>query len=217
MVKMVRYGMLIETDRCIGCDICLKACKDEFTGNDYSHYSAAQPEPSYGYGPDMTFGLPNTPLTVKPWVSHGHLWMKVKEETKGKYPDIKVRYVPMPCMHCDDPPCVKNSINGAVYKRQDGIVIIDPDKGINQRNLVESCPYDRIYLNTSKMIPQKCTFCAHLIDKSMLPRCVEACPLNVLTFGDLDDPNSELSKKVVALKAKPINQKYQTGPNVYYT
>lgn len=214
---MVHYGMLIEANRCIGCDICLKACKDEFVGNDYSPYSAPQPESSYGYGSDMTFGLPNIPSKVKPWVSHGHLWMDVHEDTRGKHPNVMVRYVPMPCMHCDDPPCVKSSINGAVYKRQDGIVIIDPDKSINQTHIVESCPYGRIYLNSSIMIPQKCTFCAHLVDKSKLPRCVEACPLKVITFGDFDDSNSELSKKVAELKAKPLHQEYRTRPNVYYT
>jgi Fe-S-cluster-containing dehydrogenase component len=209
--------MLIEADRCIGCDICLKACKDEFIGKDYPPYSASQPEPSYGFGSDMSFGWPNTPTTVKPWVTHGHLWMNVHEQTCGSYPNIKMRYVPMPCMHCDDPPCVKASTNGAVYKRQDKIVIIDPDKSINQPKIVESCPYGRIYSNSTMMIPQKCTFCAHLVDKNKLPRCVEACPLKVIIFGDLDDPNSDVSKKVVALKAKPLHQEYKTRPNVYYT
>lgn len=214
---MVIYSMLIEADRCIGCDICLKACKDEFVGNDHPPYSASQPEPSYGYGSDMTFGWPDTPSTVKPWISHGHLWMDVHEYTWGSYPNIKVRYVPMPCMQCDEPPCLEASINGSVYKRTDGIVIIDPDKSKNQTHIVDSCPYDRIYLNTANMLPQKCTFCAHLVEKGNLPRCVEACPIKVMTFGDIDDPNSEISKKIAALKAKPLHQEYGTRPKVYYT
>ena len=209
--------MLIEAGRCIGCDICLKACKDEFVGNDHPPHSASQPETSYGYGSDTTFGWPNTPSKATPWVSHGHLWMDVREQTEGRYPDIKVRYVPKPCMQCDDPPCVKASNNGAVYRRTDGIVIIDPERSKDQTQIVDSCPYDRIYLNSVKMIPQKCTFCAHLVDKGMPPRCVEACPLKVITFGDLDDPDSEVSKKVKALKAKPLHEELGTRPKVYYS
>jgi Fe-S-cluster-containing dehydrogenase component len=209
--------MLIEADRCIGCDVCLKACKDEFVGNDYPPYSASQPESSYGYGSDTTFGWPNTPSKVTPWVSHGHLWIDVREQTEGSYPNIKVRYIPKPCMQCDDSPCVKASNNDAVYKRPDGIVIIDPEKSKDQTQIVDSCPYDRIYLNSVKMIPQKCTFCAHLIDKGMSPRCVEACPLKVITFGDLDDPDSEVSKKVKTRKAKPLHEELGTQPKVYYS
>jgi len=214
---MVRYGMLIEAERCIGCDICLKACKDEYIGNEYPPYSASQPEPSYGYSSNMTFGWPNTPSTATPWVSHGHLWMDVREQTQGTYPHIKVRYVPMPCMQCDDPSCLKASTNGAVYKRPDGIVIIDPEKSRNQTQIIDACPYGKIYLNSEKAIPQKCTFCVHLVDKGSQPRCVEACPLKVITFGDLEDPKSEVSKKVEALKAKPLHQEYGTRPKVYYT
>lgn len=213
---MVRYGMLIEADRCIGCDICLKACKDEFVGNDYPPYSVSQPEPSYGFDSNMTFGWPNTPSTATPWVSHGHLWMDVREQTRGTYPNINVRYVPMPCMHCDDPPCLKASTNGAVYRRPDGIVIIDPEKSQNQTQIVDSCTYSRIYLNSEKMIPQKCTFCVHLVEEGNLPRCVDACPLKIISFGDLDDPNSEVSKKITTLNSKSLHQEYGTRPKVYY-
>ena len=214
---MVRYGMLIEVERCVGCDVCVKACKDEFVGNDYPPYSAAQPETLYGYGPNMSFGWPNTPNMVTPWVSHGHLWIDVREQTWGKYPKIRVRYFPMPCMQCEDPPCLKASEGGAIYKRPDGIVIIDPEKSRDQARLVDSCPYGKIYLNSKMTIPQKCTFCVHLVKKEKPPRCVEACPLSVITFGDLDDPDSEVSKKVLTLKAKPLHPEYGTRPKVFYT
>ena len=213
---MVRYGMLVEADKCIGCDICLKACKDEYVGNDYLPNSAAAPETSYGYGGNETYGWPDTPSTLTPWVAHGHLWMNVLEQISGKYPNVSMRYVPLPCVHCDDAPCAKAATNNAIYTRDDGIVIIDPEKSNNQKQIVDSCPYGVIYWNTSKMIPQKCTFCAHLAGTGKQPRCVEACPLTVLTFGDISDPNSDISKKIASTQAKPLHPEYATKPKVYY-
>jgi tetrathionate reductase subunit B len=214
---MVRYGMLIEADRCIGCDVCLKACKDEYVGNDYSPYSAAQPETSYGYGQNGAFGWPDTPSTLTPWVTIGHLWMNVFEQTSGKYPNVNTRYVPLPCMHCDDAPCAKAATNNAIYTMDNGIVIIDAQKSSNQNKIVKSCPYGVIYWNNEKLIPQKCTFCAHLVEKGMQPRCVEACPLTVITFGDIGDPNSDISKKIASTEAKPLHPEYGTKPKVYYS
>ena len=213
---MPRYGMIAETDRCLGCDICLKACKDEFTGNDYAPYSAAQPEVSYGYGADRTFGWPSTPSQVIEWTSHGHLWMRVEERLWGTYPRLQVRYLPLPCMHCSSAPCIDAALDGAVFRRPDGIVLIDPEKSRGQRQLVDACPYGRIEWNDEKGIPQKCTFCVHLLDQGGTPRCVEACPFSVLTFGDLDDPQSDVSLKLKALDARPLNPEYKTQPCVHY-
>jgi Fe-S-cluster-containing dehydrogenase component len=214
---MVRYGMLVEADRCIGCDICLKSCKDEYVDNDYPPYSLRQPNPSYGYGPDNTFGVPKTNNTITPWVSSGHLWMKVDERVWGTYPHILVRYIPKPCMHCDDPPCLKAATQDAISVRSDGIVIIDPMKSQRQAQLVGACPYKRIYYNAGQQIPQKCTFCIHRVVQDKHPRCVEACPLKILTFGDLDNPTSDVSKKIIALDARPLFPEYHTRPKVYYT
>jgi len=214
---MTKYGMLIETDVCIGCDVCLKACKDEFEGNDYLPYSAAQPTSSYGYGTNSTFGWPDTPSKLTPWYTNGHLWMNVKELIVGRYPAIKGRYLPTPCMQCDDAPCKKASTGGAITTRSDGILLIDPVKSAGQSQLVASCPYAAIFWNGSQNIPQKCTFCAHLVDQGKTPRCVEACPVSAMTFGDLNDPGSQIAKKVKALNAEQLHPEYGTQPKVYYS
>ncbi len=210
---MARYGMVIDVGRCIGCSVCVRTCQDEFIGNDYPPYSVAQPEAQYGYYGTSAYPDGTTP-TGKAWYKPGHTWMKDVEVVNGKFPNVQMRYVPQPCMECDDPPCVKAAQGGAVYKRPDGIVIIDPTKSSGQKQLVAACPYGRIYWNEDKAIPQMCTFCAHLIDKGQNPKCVDACPLSLITVGDLSDPNSAVSK--LASKSEPLHPEYNAKPKVTY-
>jgi len=143
--------------------------------------------------------------------------MRQIERERGKYPKVKVAYTPLPCMHCDDALCIKAAHDGAVYRRPDGIVIIDPEKSKGQKNLLSACPYRVIYWNEEKNIPQKCTLCAHLLDAGWKePRCVEACPTGALTFGDLDDPNSEVSKLAASGKAEILHPEYEMKEKVTY-
>jgi len=126
-----------------------------------------------------------------------------------------VQTTPTLCVHCDDPSCAKAAKDGAVYKREDGVVIIDPEKSKGQKAIKDACPVGAIYWNDELGIPQKCTMCAELLDdpdylsylgdsKFKKPRCVEACPNRALLFGDLDDPESAVSKAVAAGKVTPL-------------
>jgi Fe-S-cluster-containing dehydrogenase component len=187
---MKNYGMLIDIDKCTGCYNCFLACRDEHYGNEYPPISSAQP-------------------------FKDHFWMQIIERERGKYPKVKVSFIPKPCMHCDDPPCARPSVNGAVYKRPDGIVIIDPEKSVGQKEIVSSCPHRVIFWNEAKNIPQKCTLCAHLLDKGWKePRCVEACPTGALVFGDLDDPKSEIAK--LWNSAQALHPELELKPRVKY-
>ena len=189
-----KYGMIIDVTRCNGCYNCFLACRDEFYGNDYPGYSAAQP-------------------------FSGQQWVKVLEKDRGQYPKVKVAYTVVPCMHCENAPCVEASFNKAVYQRPDGIVIIDPVKAQGQKQIVDACPYRVIYWNEQKNIPQKCTFCAHVLDQGWKePRCVEACPTKALVFGDVNDPDSEISKVIATAKGKleVLHPEYGLTPNVKY-
>jgi len=189
---LAKYGLVIDVNKCSGCYNCYLACRDEYCGNDYPPYSLAQPYT-------------------------GHFWMRQIERERGKYPKVKVAYTPLPCMHCDDALCIKAAQDGAVYRRPDGIVIIDPEKSKGQKNLLSACPYRVIYWNEEKNIPQKCTLCAHLLDAGWKePRCVEACPTGALTFGDLDDPNSEVSKLAASGKAEILHPEYEMKEKVTY-
>ena len=92
------------------------------------------------------------------------------------------------------------ALDGAVYRREDGIVLIDPEKAKGQKQIVNACPYRVIFWNEELQLPQKCTMCAHMLDAGEKePRCVEACPTTALIFGDLDDPQSDISEAFAAV------------------
>ena len=189
---MAKYGMVIDIKKCNGCYNCFMACRDEYWDNDYPPYSLGQP------------------VT-------GHFWMRLVERERGKYPKVKVAYTPITCMQCEDATCIKAAQNGAVYRRQDGIVIIDPQKARGQKEIVASCPYRVIYWNEEKEVPQKCTLCAHLLDAGWKePRCVEACPTGALVFGDLDNPKSEVARLLASGNTEILHPEYNLKEKVSY-
>ncbi|QDR81190.1 4Fe-4S dicluster domain-containing protein [Sporomusa termitida] len=178
----MRLGIAIDSRLCMSCYCCYMACKDEHCG-----YASALSAPQ----PMM-----------------GHFWLDIREWERGDSSrKIKTATVPTPCSHCQEPACMAAAANGAVYKRPDGIVIIDPVKSKGQKAIVDACPIGAVYWNEELAIPQKCTMCAELLDASgylthlgdpqlKVPRCVEACPNNALIFGDLDDPESAIARVI---------------------
>jgi Fe-S-cluster-containing dehydrogenase component len=189
---MSRLSIFIDIDKCSGCYNCFLACRDEYYGNDYLPLSAAQP-------------------------LNDQFWMQIREVERGVYPKPKLDYVPMPCLHCESAPCVDAAPEGAVYRRPDGIVIIDPQKAKDHPEIVNSCPYRVIFWNPETRIPQKCTMCAHRLDEgAKQPRCVESCPTGALVFGDLDDPDSEIAGLCAEKNTEELHPEYQTSPLVKY-
>lgn len=172
---------VIDIAKCNGCYNCQLVCKDEHCDNEWLPYAKQQPE-------------------------IGQFWMKMNETVHGSVPKVKIEYVPTPCMHCDDAACLKAAKNGAVYRRDDGLVIIDPVKAKGAKAIVDACPYGAVYWNEEQQIPQKCTGCAHLLDEGRLPRCVESCATGALQFGeeeDFKDPIAEAEVMLPELGAKP--------------
>ena len=184
--------MAIDVNKCVGCYNCFLTCRDEYAGNTYPGYSAAQP------------------------MSGGN-WMRVSEIERGTYPHVRVDYVPATCSHCDSAACVKLDQTGAIYRRSDGIVLIDPEKAKGNKELLKTCPYRKIEWNEELQTPQKCTFCAHLLDAGEPePRCVESCPSGALVFGDLDDPASAVSRLVATGATEVLQPGYAMGEKVTY-
>ena len=195
---MARYGILIDLNRCTGCMTCVLACKQE---------NLTRP---------------------RIW------WNKVLEIESDAldYPQF-VRYA---CMHCDDPPCVAACPEKAIYKRPDGVVLIDQKKCRGHGECIPACPYGVIEKNPDQEyfpgvnlsagedaeafrthLPgraSKCTLCVHRIDEGREPACVAGCPSRVMTFGDLDDPDSPIREKL--WKSSQLLSSSGADPKVTY-
>ena len=153
---MKKWNLIIDVGKCHNSNNCFLSVVDEYQGNDHPGYSAAMPK-------------------------HGHHWIDHLRKERGQAPMVDLTYVPTMCNHCDNAPCIKLAENGAVTKRSDGIVIIDPEKAKGQRKLVDSCPYGAIWWNDEKEIPQTWIFDAHLLDRGWKePRPVQAVARGVL-------------------------------------
>ena len=199
----MRYGMVIDLKRCIGCYSCTVACKAEH----------------------------NTPPGV--------FWARVLEKEEGQYPSVRRTFLPVLCNHCQEAPCVDICPTGASQKREDGIVFIDDDVCIGCRACMMACPYqnryywgkpkDTIYFpkvpnpyevtapqEFQRAVAQKCNFCLARLEKGLEPACVVTCLASARTFGDLDDPTSEVSQLIRKRRGFQLQSELGTEPSVYY-
>lgn len=187
---MKKWNMVIDVAECINCNLCTLAAMDEYVDNDFPGYSAAMPK-------------------------HGHRWINILQKERGQVPMIDVAYVPTTCNHCDDAPCMKADKTGAIRKREDGIVLIDPEKAKGQKNLVDACPYGHIWWNEESQLPQKWTFDAHLIDQGWTQtRGHQVCPTGAMRAIKVED--AEMQRLAREEQLEVMEPQRGTKPRVYY-
>ncbi|MBI5943262.1 MAG: polysulfide reductase NrfD [Chloroflexi bacterium] len=141
-------------------------------------------------------------------------WVKYVET--GSYPDVRRRFQVTRCNHCANPPCVRICPVTAMYQRDDGIVEFDPSICIGCKSCMQACPYDSIYLDPETNTAAKCTFCAHRLDVGLEPACVVVCPEHAILAGDLNDPASEISRKLSTAQVSVRKPEQGTGPKLFY-
>lgn len=200
----MRYAMVIDLRKCVGCNACTAACKQ----------SNATPP--------------------------GIFWSRVINYETGDYPDARLRFLPMLCMHCQDAPCLEACPTGATYRGEGGLVLVNDDLCVGCRYCIMACPYEARTYNPerpheyyagkglteyeqmvvigqhAKGAIEKCNFCAPRLKQGKLPACVATCPSSARTFGDLEDPESEVSKLVASGLAKSRLEEQGTHPSVFF-
>ena len=203
---MTRLAIAINLDRCVGCHTCALSCK-------------------------MQNNVPD-----------GMLWNRVLTEgcerfdsAEGTYPNLSRTYLPLACQHCENPACERVCPTGATYKDDKGRVEIDYDKCIGCRMCMAACPYNARTFNwndpvratgasygdarvpeRARGVMEKCTLCKERTDEGDEPMCVRCCPADARIFGDLDDPNSEVSKLLASREYTQLHAEFGTKPSVYY-
>jgi molybdopterin-containing oxidoreductase family iron-sulfur binding subunit len=196
----VRWGMLIDTNKCAdGCTDCVQACNDEhgLTGFD-------------------------RPQTDAQWIRK----VTLKDRQTGH-----TQTLPLLCQHCEKPPCVDVCPTGASFRREDGIVLVDKHICIGCRYCMMACPYkarsfvheklqdQKPYAPRGKGTVESCTFCVHRVDNDRTPACVEACSAenhNAMVFGDMHDPDSNLSRQLRKYNSRQIRADLELNTGVRY-
>ena len=142
-------------------------------------------------------------------------WVEYTE--KGHYPNVSRHFLPRLCNHCSKPQCVDVCPTGATYKRpQDGVVVVDSGVCIGCKYCVQACPYDARFLNPVTGFAEKCDFCIHRVTNGLVPACVNTCVGGARIFGDLRDPDSEISQMIAKYPVTVLRPGKGTEPNVYY-
>jgi Fe-S-cluster-containing dehydrogenase component/formate-dependent nitrite reductase membrane component NrfD len=140
----------------------------------------------------------------------------VKYVDSGTFPDSTRDFAVMRCNHCTDAPCIKICPTNALFKRDDGIVDFDGDSCIGCKSCMQACPYDAIYIDADTNTAAKCNFCAHRVDADLEPACVTVCPTHSIWVGDLDDPETGISRLIAENETMVRAPEQRTGPNVFY-
>ena len=169
----------------------------------------------------------------------GIFWTKVIDKEEGTYPFAYTVFMPMRCNHCSDPPCVEVCPTGASLQReQDNVVLVDQDKCIGCHSCVVACPYEARFVPDNATgyygsghttayetvaykkwqvgTAQKCTLCVDRLDVGLAPACIDTCPTKAMVIGDLNDPQSEISKLIKQRQNFQPRAELGTNPNVFY-
>jgi Fe-S-cluster-containing dehydrogenase component len=197
-----QLALVIDLNVCVGCHACVTSCKQWNTSGSAGPLADERP---YAANPTGTF------------------FNRVQTYEAGAFPATETVHLPKSCLHCEDPPCVPVCPTGASYKRkEDGIVLVDYDKCIGCKYCAWACPYGARELDEERQVMTKCTLCVDRIYDELLPKedrkpaCVKACPTGARLFGDVKDPDSEVSKAIRERGGYQLMPEWETNPANQY-
>jgi Fe-S-cluster-containing dehydrogenase component len=222
-IQGFKWSMVVDMDRCTGCQACVVACQAEN----------------------------NQPINTDDFFLQGraYQWIRIERYWEGEWPNIKARFIPILCQHCDNAPCEPVCPVYATYHNQDGLNVQVYNRCVGTRYCGNNCPYHvrnfnywepvwpddlRNQLNPdvtvrTRGVMEKCTFCVQRIrratrgktseevpDGAFQPACVQACPTDALVFGNAANPESQVARKMEDPRGYRLFEHLGTGPNVVY-
>ena len=206
----MRWVFLVDTEKCIGCGLCVKACKLE---NEVP------------YDPPVSRTWVERYVLMKNGQSHidspnsgrdGFTDSKIRENEIPSDQIAKGFFVPKLCNQCAKPACVQVCPVGATYQTLDGVVLVDHKWCIGCGYCIMACPYGMRFFHPVYKVAEKCTFCYHRIKKGLKTACVQACPFGARQIGNMKDPNDPVTKVIMNQRVAVLKDEYGTKPQVYY-
>lgn len=199
------WGLTIDIAKCIGCGLCVRACKDE---ND----------------------VPREPYYFRTWVER----YRVREDDRehpivdspnggydgfpvlAKNANERVFFVPKMCNQCAESPCVQVCPVGATFRTEDGVVLVDKEYCLGCRYCVQACPYGCRYIDPRTQTADKCSLCYHRITKGMTTACCEVCPTGARTLADLKNPNDPVHEFLREHATQVLKPQMATHAKIFY-
>lgn len=210
-----QWAFLIDTTKCVGCGLCVTACKTENDIPLEANVSRTWVE-RYVLTKDGKVHA-DTPKAGQEGFTSDLIQLGVRKHEKIAPEDIsKALFVPKMCNQCLNPPCVQVCPVGATYRTEDGVVLVDRETCIGCGYCVMACPYGARFFHPEHKTAEKCTFCYHRISKGMEPACVEACPFGARAIGDMNDPEDPVTQAIMTERVGVLKDEYGTKPQVFY-
>jgi len=215
MESRIRWAFLVDTYKCVGCGLCVKACKLENEVPYDANVTRTWVE-RYVLTKDGRI-FADSPKGAR----DGFITSKI-DLGEGRFQDIKKEdidkafFVPKLCNQCENPPCVQVCPVGATYQTPDGIVLVDRTWCIGCGYCIMACPYGVRFFHPKYKVAEKCNFCYHRITKGLKTACVQACPFGARMIGNIKDPNDPVSRIIRNERVSVLKDEYGTRPQVYY-
>ena len=206
----VRWAFLVDTNKCVGCGLCVTACKKE---NEIPFDAAVTRTWVERY---VVTKDGNTHIDSPMGGRDGFIDDKIRDEEIDPKTIDKAFFVPKLCNQCDNPPCVQVCPVGATYQTLDGVVLIDRNWCIGCGYCIMACPYGVRFFHPEKKVADKCNFCYHRISKGMQPACVECCSFGARRIANLNDPNDPVANIIKTERVSVLKDEYGTKPHVFY-
>lgn len=198
------FGFLVDSNKCIGAGKCMTACREENDVPEGYHRTWVE---RYIHFKDGTVRVDHVPET-------GYAGANVPPVDEDKVE--RAYFVPKLCNHCADAPCNQVCPTHASITSPEGVELVDPELCIGCSYCVQACPYGVRFINPDTGTADKCTWCYHRIMRDEKPACVEACPVDARVFGRLDDPESEIRKRIATVPSKVLKGHLGTHPKLRY-